>query len=103
MKKLCLTLGCGLVAFGLCLSAEARPQYANAVKALTAATQQEKDLQAKVKADNCNACHMGPDKKVRNEYGMKLGKLLPKFEAAKWKDKEADAKKELQDAINKVQ
>lgn len=35
-----------------------------------------KDKVAKVEGGACNVCHMGNSKKMRNEYGMALNKLL---------------------------
>lgn len=104
MKKVCLFLFVGALSLSLCvMSASARPPYKKAIDTLASPTDVEAALQAKVKADGCNACHVKDmEKKVRNDYGKKLTDLLPKFNAADWKDDAAVGTKALREAIGKV-
>ena len=69
MKKLAgLTLVGALAFGGIAQQAQARPQYSKAFATLYAANT------AAVEA-KCKVCH-GDDKKVRNDYGMAVGKQL---------------------------
>ena len=100
MLVMCL----GIVAMFFAKTAQARPEYKKAIDKLSASTDAEKELQAKVKADKCNACHVPEEKKtVRNEYGIKLAKKLPKYNKAKWKEDLDGQTAELVKAINAVE
>lgn len=70
MKKFVLTLVCG--AMSLCLaidSADARPTF---VKAFT---ESYPNVTAASTA-KCGICHMGTDKKMRNDYGKAVGAAI---------------------------
>jgi hypothetical protein len=58
-------------------------------------TDAEKELAEAAAKVKCNICHVGMNKKMRNEYGKALDELL---------DKKADAKnqKKIQDALDTV-
>jgi len=104
MKKLLMTVMClGVLAMFFAATAQARPQYKKAIDGLSASTDAEKAVQAKVKADKCNSCHVPEEKKTkRNEYGVKLSKHLPKFDKDKWKNDVDGATADLVKAINAV-
>ena len=110
MNKLTLTIVCGALALGACVSllgrpVSARPQYSKAFLKKYVGdeeTASQMKLAAAIKkVKKCNVCH-DPNKKTdkgksskkfRNPYGEALAKLLPK----KCKDK-----KIINDALDKV-
>jgi hypothetical protein len=77
MKKTCLQAGLSLLAGAVAIvtlaqfsdQALARPQYFKAF----AAKYPDFKVDATAK---CAYCHKGPDKKVRNDYGVAVGKAL---------------------------
>lgn len=80
MKKVlaCVTVAAVAVAVLSAFSAvsvEARPPYNKAFgdKYVKEGTAIHKTLGG---SSNCNVCHVGKDKKKRNDYGAALGKLL---------------------------
>lgn len=114
MKSFVILFASGLLVASLYVAAVARPQYRNVVKDLDAKTDAEKKVQADVKENKCNACHIPKkSKKMRNEYGKKMHKALGGGDPEKYKyDKEfwkkTDGKysdaavKSVRDAINAV-
>lgn len=88
MKKLVCVVVCGVLVFGLALSAQARPQN---LKAFTDTYPNVKDAATA----KCGVCHEGATKKVRNGYGKALGESLG---AANVKD---DGK--IKEALKKVE
>lgn len=62
---------------------EARPQYSKVFKA----------TYAEVKKVDCNVCHVGKDKKDRNEYGKALAACI---------DKNCKDEKKIVEALEKV-
>ena len=80
MKKVILSLICVAVVCGAMHgSLTARPQYYTEFEALYVSkdpkTDAEKALaEAVAKAKKCGVCHVGKDKKVRNDYGKAFGK-----------------------------
>lgn len=114
MKRFGLLAICGLFVLGLCANnVFARAQYKTIVDKMDASTDAEKAVQAAVKADKCNHCHVkGKSKKMRTEYGMKLHAALGggdkekyKYDKEFWKkgddgDYSAEAVKMVRDAIN---
>ncbi len=89
----------------LSMNADARSQYKNAYakKQFAPETEAEKAVGAAIAKDSCNACHIkGKPKKMHNEYGTKLGKLLPKYDKTLWKSDLDKAVSDLREAINKV-
>ncbi len=74
MKKLVHSAYAVAALLGLmvvCQTAQARPGYHKAFLAKYPA------LEAAAKEAKCNVCHMGDDKKMRNDYGAAMGKHLP--------------------------
>ncbi|MHC2070705.1 hypothetical protein ACYFX5_24805 [Bremerella sp. T1] len=67
-------------------------------------TDSEKALAEVVKEAKCNLCHGGKSKKIRNEYGVALGKLLDKSDYSTKRRKEEPEKvqEELFAALDKV-
>lgn len=67
-------------------------------------TDAEKSLAAAVKEAKCMLCHGEKSKKIRNEYGQALAKLLDKseFGAKRRKDEPEAVQKELFEAFDKV-
>lgn len=75
MKKVAVLCGLAFVVaafLGDGERAEARPTY------LKGFATKYPDLAEKAKEAKCGVCHPEKDKKVRNEYGMALGKLTGK-------------------------
>lgn len=110
MKKVCLTLCCGLLALGLfgslrSNSASAFPQFKKEFDNKyigDESTDAQKAIAAAVKVAKCNVCHDPTkdaegksSKKNRNAYGEALHKYIGK------KDKKDVAK--IQDALTKVE
>lgn len=75
------------LAIGFGSTVEARPNYKKVFD-----TTYEKV--AKDNKTNCNVCHDGDDKKVRNNYGQAIGKVIAKGEKDEAKVKEALTKVE---------
>lgn len=107
MKK-CLTLFLGVVAWAgvsamIVEPAHAVPEFAKEFHELyvgKAETDAQKKLDAAVKTVKCDVCHGNnaagkPDKKVRNDYGKALGKMVSK------KDKKDAAK--IQKALKDIE
>ncbi|RIK83313.1 MAG: hypothetical protein DCC68_04110 [Planctomycetota bacterium] len=110
MKKVCLTLGCGLLAVAALSSirpntASAFPEFKKQFDAKYVgdeSTDQQKAIAAAVKVAKCNVCHdpnKGPDGKVSKKNHNAYGKALEKFIGKK--DKKDIAK--IQDALIKVE
>jgi hypothetical protein len=57
-------------------------------------TDGDKEFAAKVEKQQCNVCHMGKSKKMRNDYGKALGKFVKK--------EDKDAKEKIQEALDKA-
>ena len=116
MKKVVVLSIVGVfVAASLFVSpASALPQFKKAFEEKYVANGNA-DLQAAFKAASCNTCHVkGKDKKVRNEYGMALSKIIgghakAQIDAAKkvsdaaGKAKLAEVLKKLDEAFDKVE
>ena len=98
MKKYCRSLLC-LAVIAMCsASAWAIPPFDAAFKKMY--VKEGDALDAKVKETKCNVCHMGKEKKDKNEYGKTVGKYLKKADftgdAKKFDDVKSD---EAQKAI----
>jgi hypothetical protein len=102
MKNLCLLTLCGFLVGALTSSVEPvfgidafKKEFVAKYVKKDPTTDEEKAFAAAVTKANCNVCHVGKTKKVRNEYGKALDELL---------DKKADMKdtKKIQDALDKV-
>jgi len=102
MRNLCLLVVCGF----LIGTVAARIQPAHAIDAFKkefvnkyvkkeSSDPNEKAFAEAATKANCNVCHVGKNKKERNEYGKALDELL---------DKKADMKnsKKIQDALETV-
>ncbi|PQO42253.1 hypothetical protein [Blastopirellula marina] len=109
MKKVLLCLVAAVAAFSI----SAQPAYAVKVFGVMFAekynleeptTDAEKALAAKVEEAKCALCHGPKSKKVRNEYGIALGKLVDKkqFSPKRAKDEPEAVQKELFAAFDKV-
>lgn len=109
MKKVLLCLVAAVAAFSI----SAKPAYA--VKAFGVAfaekynledpkTDAEKALAAKVEEAKCTVCHGAKSKKIRNEYGIALGKLVDKkdYTPKRAKDEPEAVQKELFEALDKI-
>jgi hypothetical protein len=88
MKKAVLMLLFGGMAFAMALpSAHAIPPFSKEFVAMYVKEKpestEEKALAAEVEKAKCNVCHVGKDKKTRNEYGKALDVLLDKKTDAK--------------------
>jgi len=102
MKNLCLLTLCGFLAGSLLaqiqpvLGVEAfKKEFINKYVKKDSDVPAEKALAEAVAKANCNVCHVGKNKKSRNEYGKALDELL---------DKKTDIKnaKKIQDALDQV-
>jgi hypothetical protein len=84
MKKALLWLVAGTLVYGITLgTASARPKYKTEFDNLYVKEGAPQYSEALVKAlpdgkSNCNVCHVGKDKKVRNDYGKAVGKFTGK-------------------------
>jgi hypothetical protein len=99
MKKAVFVLLCAAVAFGM------KPNSAQAIKPFFDEFKAkyvkedgdagDKEFAALVEKVKCNVCHLGKEKKNRNDYGKALDVLL---------DKKTDAKdkKKIQESMDKV-
>ena len=92
MKKFSLLLAC-LVLVLSAAPAWAIPPFSDAFK--KAYVKPGEPLDAKVMEVKCNVCHMGKEKKDKNEYGKAVGKFLKKAdftgEAKKYDDVKGEA------------
>ena len=102
MKNLCLLTLCGFLVGALTSSVKPvfgidafKKEFVAKYVKKDPATDEEKAFAAAVTKANCNVCHVGKTKKVRNEYGKALDELL---------DKKADIKAtaKIQEALDKV-
>jgi hypothetical protein len=101
MKSVVLLAVCGVIAAGSVLSEAAwgieafKKEFEAKYVKKDPSTDAEKSLAAAVTKVKCNVCHVGTNKKMRNEYGKALDELL---------DKKTDAKDaaKIQDALDKV-
>jgi hypothetical protein len=101
MKNLCLLVLAGFVVGALVGQAHVAHGIEPFKKEFEAkyvkkepATDAEKTFAAAAEKAKCNVCHVGKTKKVRNEYGKALGKLVTK------KDNKETAK--IQHALDEV-
>jgi hypothetical protein len=99
MKKVVLAMAAAMVAVsvlaGVSLeSASARPQYKMEFdkKYMADGSAMNKALSGK---SNCNVCHVGKDRKKRNDYGAALGKALG--------EKNVKDKEKIEEALGKVE
>ena len=103
MKKVCVCVVLvvfGMIAFGQ--SASALPPFSKEWKGkYLEGNANAKFVEAATTA-NCNVCHQGTDRKMRNAYGMALSKYLTKAKYQEVKDDEAVAKKYILDGLDKV-
>lgn len=78
--------------------------FADRYKLEEPTTDAEKSLAAAVKEAKCTVCHGEKSKKIRNEYGQALAKLLEKsdYGAKRRKDEPEAVQKELFEALDKV-
>ncbi|MCA9265022.1 MAG: hypothetical protein KDA60_14280 [Planctomycetales bacterium] len=96
MKKLSVLSLAFIFTLGLVAAtkSEARPQYKAVIDTLETKTDAEKEVQMKVKEEKCVYCHDKKDKKIRNEYGLKLHTALGKGDPEKYEYDKALWKKE---------
>jgi hypothetical protein len=105
MKKFSLLLAC-LVLVLLAAPAWAIPPFSDAFK--KAYVKPGEPLEAKVMEVKCNVCHVGKEKKDKNEYGKAVGKFLKKADftgdAKKYDDVKGDAaQKALADGLKSAE
>jgi hypothetical protein len=102
MKNLCLLTLCGFLVGALTSSVKPvfgidafKKEFVAKYVKKDPTTDEDKAFAAAVTKANCNVCHVGKTKKVRNEYGKALDELL---------DKKADMKNtaKIQEALDKV-
>lgn len=90
--------------------AMALPQFKKPFSEKYAKNHKSKEFQQAVKKASCNACHVkGVDKKIQNEYGKVLNKLIEgnakKYladEKAKGKEQETASKKKILELLDKA-
>ena len=106
MKKLCVLLLFGMAAYLVhTQTVSAVPAFGKRFAAKYAGKGAPAEFKAAVKKAKCNVCHVkGKPKKVRNEYGVALSKLLKKkdFTSAKVKADVEGTKKAMNAAFDKV-
>lgn len=103
MKKVCVCVV--LVVFGMALcgqSASALPPFSKEWKGKYLEGNSNAKFVESATTANCNVCHVGTDRKMRNAYGMALSKYLTKAKYQEVKDDEAVAKKYILDGLDKV-
>ena len=105
MKKFSLLLVCLMLALSAA-PAWAIPPFNDAFK--KAYVKAGSPLDAKVMEVKCNVCHMGKEKKDKNEYGKAVGKFLKKADftgdAKKYPDvKGDDAQKALAEGLKNAE
>lgn len=106
MKKYCLPLLCLAVVAMCSASAWAIPPFDAAFKKMY--VKEGDALDAKVKETKCNVCHVGKEKKDKNEYGKAVGKYLKKADftgdAKKFDNVKSDeAQKALADGLQSAE
>jgi len=103
MKKVCVCLV--LFVFGMIVcaqSASALPPFSKEWKGkYLEGNGNAKFVEAATTA-NCNVCHVGTDRKMRNAYGMAVSKYLTKAKFQEIKDDETVAKKYILDGLDKA-
>jgi hypothetical protein len=104
MKKFCVSLAV-LALLGMSAApAWAVPAFNNAFK--DAFVKEGTPLAEKVAEAKCNVCHVGKDKKMKNEFGMVVAKYLKKGDFAgdskKYDPKSDEGKKALADGLQKA-
>lgn len=104
MKKFCVSLAC-LALLGMTAApAWAVPAFNEAFK--KAYVKDGSPLAEKVAEVKCNVCHVGKDKKEKNEYGMAVAKYLKKGDFAgdskKYDPKSDEGQKALADGLQKA-
>lgn len=103
MKKFSLLLAC-LVLVLSAAPAWAIPPFSDAFK--KAYVKPGEPLEAKVAEAKCNVCHVGKEKKDKNEYGKTVGKFLKKADftgdAKKFDPKSDEGAKALQEGLDKA-
>ena len=102
MKKVCVTFVLGCVVAALCVSqASALPPFNKEWTAKYVDGNGNAAFVEAVGTAKCNVCHVGKNKKDKNEYGKAVGKYLTKkqYEAVK-ADAEA-AKKYVLEGLEK--
>ena len=105
MKKFSLLLACLMLATSAA-TAWAIPPFSDAFK--KAYVKDGSPLAEKVAEVKCNVCHMGKEKKDKNEYGKAVGKFLKKADftgdAKKYDDVKGDAaQKALADGLKSAE
>jgi hypothetical protein len=105
MKKVSLLLVCSLLVLSAG-TAWAIPPFNDAFK--KAYVKDGTPLAEKVAEVKCNVCHMGKEKKDKNEYGKAVGKFLKKADftgdAKKYENvKDDDAQKALADGLKSAE
>ena len=90
MKNLCLLTLCGFLAGSLLARIEPvqaveafKKEFVNKYVKKDSTDPADKALAEAVTKANCNVCHVGKNKKARNEYGKALDELLDKKTDAK--------------------
>ena len=107
MKKLCvLCLFAVAAVLAQPKSADAVPAFKKGFAAKYVTKETPKEFATAVKKASCNVCHIkGKKKKVRNQYGLALSKLLKKkdFTSAKVKADPKGKGKAMNEAFAKVE
>lgn len=103
MKKFSVLLACLMFVLAA-VPAWAVPAFNEAFK--KAYVKEGMPLEAKVAEVKCNVCHMGKEKKMKNEFGNAVGKYLKKAdftgEEKKYEPKSPEADKALADGLEKA-
>ncbi len=105
MKKYRVSLVCLAAAAVIASTAFAIPPFDAAFKKMY--VKEGDPLEAKVKEVKCNVCHVGKEKKDRNEYGKAVSKYLKKADftgdAKKYeKPTDPEAQKAMEEGLKKA-
>jgi hypothetical protein len=106
MRKLVTTAVVMMIGFGLlCSTASAMPPFNAQFIKLYVESNKESDFAKAFDKVKCNVCHEGTNKKMKNEYGLAVGKYLKKADFGPDKiaaDKEGK-EKAIVEALKKVE
>jgi hypothetical protein len=104
MKKFCLSLVCLALVALVAAPAWAIPPFNDAFK--KAYVKDGTPLADKVAAEKCNVCHMGKEKKDKNEFGKVVGKYLKKADFTgdnkKYDPKSDEGQKAMAEGLEKA-
>lgn len=106
MRKLVVTTLMLTLAMGILgTSAQAIPPFNKEFLKLYVESAKDSPFAKEVEKVKCNTCHEGTNKKMKNEYGVAVGKLLKKadFGPDKLKEDPEGTAKAIVDALKKVE